>query len=132
MNRAARTLASALALAVVGALGGSWPSASSAGRQTDACLHGTDETAAEKQRRTQAVLLARFINKQEQVARSSGGSFVALKALPGALPPAQGFEAGLVTDGSTYAFSVKDTLDPCGHAFFSDHNGLIYEGKALR
>jgi hypothetical protein len=100
-------------------------------RAQDGCLHGPDETAAEKQRRVQAVMLSRQINSQQQRSRSSKGSFVSQSDLSG-LPAAPGFEVGLVTNGKIYAFSVKDTLDPCGLAFFSDHNGLIYEGKALR
>jgi hypothetical protein len=100
-------------------------------RAQDGCLHGPDETAAEKQRRAQAVMLSRQVNSQQQRSRSSTGNFVSQSDLSG-LPAAPGFEVGLVTDGNTYAFSVKDTLDPCGLAFFSDHNSLIYEGKALR
>jgi hypothetical protein len=38
----------------------------------------------------------------------------------------------LVTDGATYAFSVKDTTDPCGFTLFSDDTGIIYVGEAMR
>ena len=35
-------------------------------------------------------------------------------------------------DGGTYTFSIKDTLDPCHFAFFSDQQGLIYTGTPIR
>jgi hypothetical protein len=43
-------------------------------------------------------------------------------------PPApDGFRVQLNIDGTTYAFSIKDTLDPCLFAVFSDQTGDIYE-----
>jgi hypothetical protein len=121
-----------LALAIFGALIISGSAASTGERQSGAaCLHGPDETAAEKQRRGQAVLLSRQIHTQEQRTRASGRQFVPLSSLS-SLPSAAGFEVTLVTDGTMYAFAVKDTLDPCGLAFFSDQKGLIYEGKPLQ
>jgi hypothetical protein len=45
----------------------------------------------------------------------------------------EGFAVHLATDGSTgYVFSVKDTLDPCRFALFSDQAGLIYTGEPLQ
>jgi hypothetical protein len=31
------------------------------------------------------------------------------------------------TDGATYAFSLKDTLEPCHYAIFSDDDKRVYE-----
>jgi len=38
----------------------------------------------------------------------------------------------LTSDGATYKFSLKDTLDPCRFAFFSDQEGLIFEANPIR
>ena len=38
-----------------------------------------------------------------------------------------GFTLTLVTDGKSYTFSLKDTLDPCRFAYFSDQDGIIYD-----
>jgi hypothetical protein len=38
-----------------------------------------------------------------------------------------GFVPRLVFDRWSYIISVKDVLDPCGFALFSDEHGLIYE-----
>ena len=38
----------------------------------------------------------------------------------------------LSTDGETYAFSIKDNLDACHGAVFSDQAGVIYVGAPLR
>jgi hypothetical protein len=131
MNRTRDWLIST-GLAVFGALTIAAAGASTGERQSGpTCLHGPDETAMEKRRRREAVTLARQIHTQEQRIRASGGVFVPLPTLS-VLPSPAGFDVILVTDGVTYAFAVKDTRDPCGFAYFSDHNGLIYEGKALQ
>jgi len=38
----------------------------------------------------------------------------------------------MAVDENVYGFSIKDSTDPCGFAFFSDQDGLIYTGEALR
>jgi len=43
-----------------------------------------------------------------------------------------GFRARLTTDGTTYSLSVKDTVDACHFALFSDEQGLIYTAQPLR
>jgi len=43
-----------------------------------------------------------------------------------------GFRAQLTTDGTTYSFSVKDTVDACHFALFSDEQGVIYTARPLR
>ena len=44
----------------------------------------------------------------------------------------EGFKARMSTDGASYAFSVKDTLDPCHFALFSDQDGLIYNSTPIQ
>ena len=43
-----------------------------------------------------------------------------------------GFNVQLSTDGASYTFSVKDTLDACRFAYFSDQEGVIYAATPLR
>ena len=47
-------------------------------------------------------------------------------------PVPEGFTVHLSTDGQTYNFSVKDGMDPCAFAFFSDESGRIYSGEGIR
>ena len=49
-----------------------------------------------------------------------------MEALPGLPPIPRGFQAQMTTDGASYAFSLKDTLDPCRFAYFSDQDGVVY------
>jgi hypothetical protein len=43
-----------------------------------------------------------------------------------------GFKVQLSTDGGTYTFSMKDTLDPCRFTYFSDQEGVIYAGTPIK
>jgi len=38
----------------------------------------------------------------------------------------------LAVDANGYAFSIKDSTDPCGFAYFSDQSGVIYAGEYIR
>jgi hypothetical protein len=102
------------------------------GQQTSSCLHGTGETEAQRTRRVQALTLTRQINTLEAVESQRLKSFVPVEqlALTAAIP--QGFDTALLTDGKGYAFSVKDTTDPCGFLYFSDQEGRIYSGEGIR
>ncbi|MGB7229056.1 MAG: hypothetical protein WBD26_15020, partial [Candidatus Acidiferrales bacterium] len=44
-----------------------------------------------------------------------------------------GWELSLVAaaDGQSFQLSVRNLADPCRLSFFSDQNGIIYEGGAL-
>jgi hypothetical protein len=95
--------------------------------QSPGCLHGSGEASAERERRGAAIRVARMINSAEVNGRTPFRPLYALN-----VPTPEGWQARLVTDGTTYAFSVKDTTDPCGFTLFSDDSGLIYQGAALR
>ena len=99
--------------------------------QQPACLHGQDEAAAQRGRRQQALRTARQINSYEVNGRTQAGRFQPLTAFPGIITP-PGFSVHFASDGTTYAFSVKDTLDPCSFAYFSDEAGLIYTGQPIQ
>ena len=97
------------------------------------CLHSRSEDAAQRSRREQALTLAQAINRAENPARVVPGKPPSYKPLDqlSELPPApEGFSVQLNTDGNTYSFSVKDTLDPCHYAIFSDQDRYLYEAIA--
>lgn len=119
------------AAAIAAALAGSTRPVALA--QQPACLHGPNETEAERKLRFQALTSARSINTAESRAASEGDrKYRQLGQLGGVVMPPYGFDVSLVTDGSAYAFSIKDTRDPCHFAMFSDQNGVIFVGEALR
>ena len=100
--------------------------------QEPACLHGSSETPAQAARRQAALRLARQVNTRESAAKNLAHTYYVLSDLPELPAAVEGFEVHLSTDGATYAFSIKDTLDPCHFAFFSDQQGLIYTGTPIR
>ena len=100
--------------------------------QQPACLHGTGETPTQQMRRRQALVMARQINTAQVVARQRMNAYQPLTALEMVSAAPDGFVARIAVDENAYAFSIKDSTDPCGFAFFSDHDGIIYTGEALR
>ena len=96
-----------------------------------ACLHGSDETPVEAGRRRAALVFARQVNTAEANQRR-GQRLAPLADLTGIPAAPDGFKAQLSTDGLTYTFSVKDALDSCHFAYFSDQDGLIYSAAAIR
>jgi len=100
--------------------------------QQPSCLHGPDESPAEQMRRRQALVMARQINSAQVAARQQMNAYQPLPLLQRVGPPPVGFVAHLAVDQNGYAFSIKDSIDPCGFAWFSDQDGVIYNGEALR
>jgi len=96
------------------------------------CLHGPSETADQAARGRAALQMARQVNTTEAQANQQGHTYYALSDLPGLASEINGFKVQLSTDGGTYTFSIKDTLDPCRFAYFSDQEGVIYSGMPAR
>jgi hypothetical protein len=74
--------------------------------------------------------MADAINRAQAAARRFGGRqgrYLPLAELFNVPEVPEGFRVQLYTDDSTYAFSIKDTRDPCGYAVFSDHSMDVYE-----
>jgi hypothetical protein len=96
------------------------------------CLHGEDEVPEQRARRLLALTATREVNTTQAVVAAKTGVFQPLLSLPltQAVPP--GFRLQLSNDGVTYAFSVKDTTDPCLFAYFSDQTGIILVGRAIQ
>lgn len=100
--------------------------------QNQSCLHGASEAPAQAARRDAALELARKIISTERAANNQGHTYYVLSDLPGLASEVGGFKVQLSTDGLSYTFSVKDTLDACRFAYFSDQDGVIYAATPAR
>ena len=100
------------------------------------CLHGPDERQDQRTRREQALTLAQQIARAENVgpvlSPGQRRMFKRLDELTNLPPAPAGFKVQLTTDGASYAFSIKDTVDPCRYAVFSDQDQAVYEATARR
>jgi len=98
------------------------------------CLHGRQEKPADRDRRTQALHLARAINAAEAIVIGPmPRMFRPLDRLLNVPPTPRGFTVHfyLDADAASYLFSIRDMLDPCRYTIFSDQDGRTYEGTAL-
>src|SRR5947209_13318906 len=81
------------------------------------CLHGPAEQPDQQTRREQALKMAQQINRAENAGLTlftgPRRSYRTLNQLQTVPPTPAGFVAQLDTNGTTYTFSLKDTLDPC-------------------
>ena len=94
------------------------------------CRHDAGAVEADRNRRGQALTLAKAITAaQADVVRRTRQyhPVASLGNLP-AVP--SGFTLKLFADRDDYVFALKDTLDPCRYAIFSDSAGLLYEKSA--
>ena len=94
---------------------------------TQSCLHGSDETPANRTRRLQAVQYAAKVNAAEGGSVPRVQKYRPLNELANLPPLPAGFNLQFHTDGLTYTFSLKDTRDACHYAIFSDQDKLLYE-----
>lgn len=95
------------------------------------CLHGSSEKADERARRMGALEFATKLNTLEAAGKMQAQSFYTLEDLPLLPKLPDGFKAKMSTDGLSYAFSVKDTIDPCGFAYFSDQDAVVYSATPV-
>ncbi len=125
-----KTIIGALFAALVGSVG--LVPASKVLAQQPACLHAAGESADQQLRRRQGLLYTRQINTAEARAFSQAPVYQPLNLLR--IPPSapEGFVAHLAVDANGYAFSIKDSTDPCGFAYFSDQDGVIFAGEYIR
>ena len=104
-----------------------------AAQQQQACLHADNEASEHRARRVQALTLARQVNtNQYGVALRTTNAFQPIADLALTAPTPEGFDLRLTTDGQAYAFSLRDTTDPCLFGFFSDEQGVIYQGRVIQ
>jgi len=109
-------------------------SAQGGGARLAPCLHGQNETSEHAARREKAIKVAHAINAAEVVVvgpqsqRPKYRRPEELMHIP-ALPP--GFELQFNTDGASYNFAIKDALDACHFAIFSDQDKFVYTATPL-
>ena len=95
------------------------------------CRHTSNVNQTDRDRAEQAVAFAKAINAAEAESKKRTNGYRSVAVL-GNLPTAPtGFKISLYADSTGYMFSLKDTLDPCHFAVFSDTAGLIYQQSAL-
>ena len=99
--------------------------------QLPTCLHGPNEMPDQAARRKLALTLVRRINSSETQYQANGKPYQPLSALPDVQTPA-GFATQLIVHAKGYVLSVKDTLDPCHFAYFSDQEQVVYTAQAIR
>ena len=128
MRRLQVSMAALAAVALAGVLVNAQPTIA----VQAACLHGPNEVPDQLARRQRALALTRLINSLQVEAQTRMQAYQALDKLMVAAETPEGFTVHLVTDGESFAFSVKDTLDPCHYVVFSDQEQLIYVGQGLR
>lgn len=115
------------------------------------CLHGTNETPDQKQRRQSAVAALRTINTAQityfiqtrhygtlqELATSpiwakllSGRNAAPLSTAPNTdlLP---GFELSMTASATGWSVSLKDKDDPCAFTAFSNEAGIIFTGYPI-
>jgi hypothetical protein len=114
------------------------------------CLHGPDETAEESARRRDAVGAARLINTLQARTAKGTNRYLAQEELTAAaaehaqnqrvpkldFSPGQdvmpGWELKLSVTKDGYWFMIKDKSDPCGFAYISNQEGVIYNAEPIR
>lgn len=90
------------------------------------CRH-EQPSAADKARRAGAVALARAINAAQMDSLRRARKYEPVANLSNLPPTPDGFKLDLYVSEAGYIFSIKDTLDPCSFAVFSDASGLLYQ-----
>jgi hypothetical protein len=109
-------------------------SARGAAQQRIQCLHGPTETNADAIRRMDALRVMRAINTTQAQAFAATRAYQNFRELTTSGLPSRpaGFGTQLTVEASTYAVVLKDQMDPCGYALFSDQGGVIYVGSPLQ
>ena len=129
-----RVSVSLAAVGIVGAVG--FSTASIAQRTpippgAPQCRHDAPEQRADRVRREGALTLAKAINAAEGALAEQTRRYHPLAKLRALPEVPAGFELRFYSDDAGYMFAIKDTLDSCRYAVFSDQVGLLYEKSAL-
>lgn len=98
---------------------------------TDAqtCLHGSDESAWQRERVTAAIAFMREVQAAQSRAYRERDTYVPLREAISVVDVPTGFLARLTAGRWSYAIIMKDGFDPCGFALVSDQNGVIDEAR---
>jgi hypothetical protein len=84
-----------------------------------------------RERLTIAIRMARQINTAEMEAFRASARYQPLSQLSISAME-NSYVVQLSTDGVDYAFSIKDQVDPCHGALFSDQAGIIYTSVPIQ
>jgi len=124
--------------------------ASSSMAYAQQCLHGAAESADETARRRQALTIARVVNTLQAnrpdrattpYLRHADLAAAAQNARFPALPHATlapdrdvlpGWRLTVDVNETGYWFMVKDLTDPCGFAYISNQEGVIFTAEPIR
>jgi hypothetical protein len=116
------------------------------------CLHGSSSAPEQRARKRAALSATRQVNSlQANGARTRNGQYLTqvemaelyaeqLKKRPAATPLEfarsgdiiPGWQLTFDLTESGYWFMIKDTTDPCGFAFISNENGVIFTAEPIR
>ena len=116
------------------------------------CLHGPNESAEQAARRTDAINAARTINniqanhkgsgyfRHEDLVtspwavqmRQSGNEFAKRLSLVPRTDILPGWTLTLDVGFESYWFKITDKTDPCGFAYISNQNGIIFKVEPIR
>ena len=108
------------------------------GARLATCLHGPNETSEHAARRDKAIKVAHAINAAQvipvprpRMQRPDAPTYRRPEQLMNIPPLPQGFALQFNTDGESYTFAIKDTLDACHFAVFSDQDKYVYAATPL-
>jgi hypothetical protein len=101
-------------------------------QQARVCLHGTDETPAERARRNQAINYTRSIHNAEARFFPPSNRYGQIDELADVRAMPAGFVLQHAANAKGYIFSVKDTTDQCRFTIYSDQDGIIYFAEPMR
>ena len=93
------------------------------------CLHGPDESESQRRRVSAAIAFIREVSEAQARIYRQRDTYVALSDAVSVARVPVGFVPRLRFDRWSYGIMLKDSLDSCGFALFSDQEGVIYEGQ---
>lgn len=94
------------------------------------CRHDANAAEVDRNRRAQALTLAKAITAAQADVVKRTRQYQPVQSLANLPAVPSGFALKLFADRDDYVFALKDTLDPCRYAIFSDSAGLLYEKSA--
>ena len=95
------------------------------------CLHGRDESTADRSRRDAAVALLKAINAAQSQALQRSRGFRPLAELPNLPATPDGFRLRFYVSDAGYVASLKDQRDSCYFGVFTDEAGWVYDSSPL-
>jgi hypothetical protein len=81
-------------------------------------------------RHRELIARARNINTREAQRRALTDHYLSSEEL--GLANQNGFEITLRADATGYMFFIRDAMDPCSAAVFSNERGVIYDAQPIR